>query len=202
MYLLFISRFLHRVWNRLTNDLLFQYKFATFVLSVSEAKDLKEPVSLVIERELKTLLDGKDLKQFNSDFLEENSQSLLHRLSGKVPSDYVAFYSSLHNHHLFMCNQTWCRIKKKNFLRGTAEQELSRDFSRLSYTGFLQLSAGCMSLLFRVLIVSFRLQRFSHWPIAKNLSNPTNQSKLDAITQREAHERNEFQLNNKMGPVN
>ena len=51
---------------------------------MSESKELKGPVSTVIERELKTLLDGKDLKQFNSDFLEENSQSLLHRLSGKV----------------------------------------------------------------------------------------------------------------------
>ena len=55
-----------------------------FFPSVSESKELKGPVSTVIERELKTLLDGKDLKQFNSDFLEENSQSLLHRLSGKV----------------------------------------------------------------------------------------------------------------------
>lgn len=44
---------------------------------------MKGPVATVIERELKTLLDGKDLKQFNSDFLEQNSQSLLHRLSGK-----------------------------------------------------------------------------------------------------------------------
>lgn len=52
---------------------------------------MKGPVSIVIERELKTLLDGKDLKQFNSDFLEENSQSLLHRLSGKAPSVYVTF---------------------------------------------------------------------------------------------------------------
>jgi len=52
--------------------------------SVSESKELKGPVSTVIERELKTLFDDKDLKQFNSDFLEENSLSLLHRLSGKV----------------------------------------------------------------------------------------------------------------------
>ncbi|XP_020618730.1 N-alpha-acetyltransferase 15, NatA auxiliary subunit-like isoform X1 [Orbicella faveolata] len=51
-------------------------------VKVSESKELKRPVSTVIERELKTLLDGKDLKQFNSDFLEQNSQSLLHRLSG------------------------------------------------------------------------------------------------------------------------
>lgn len=46
--------------------------------------------------------------------------------------------------------------KEKNFLAWvSAEQELSRDFSRLSHTGFLQLSAVRMSLLFRVLIVSF-----------------------------------------------
>ena len=50
--------------------------------SVSESTDLKGPVSIVIERELKTLLDSRDLKQCNSNFLEQNSQSLLHRLSG------------------------------------------------------------------------------------------------------------------------
>lgn len=84
----------------------FNINLRRFFLSVSESKDLKGPVSTVIERELKTLLDGKDLKQFNSDFLEENSQSLLDRLSGRAPSVYVTFYSLLHNHHLFMCNQT------------------------------------------------------------------------------------------------
>ena len=51
-----------------------------FVVSVS--KDLKVPVSTVIERELQKLLGNKDLKQFNSDFLERHSRSLLHRLSG------------------------------------------------------------------------------------------------------------------------
>ena len=51
--------------------------------AVSKSTDVKEPVTVVIERELKTLLAGKDLTQFNSDFLEKNSQSLLHRLSGK-----------------------------------------------------------------------------------------------------------------------
>lgn len=55
----------------------------SFGISVSESKDLKGPVSTVIERELKTLLGSKDIKQFNSDFLEKNSRSLLHRLSGK-----------------------------------------------------------------------------------------------------------------------
>lgn len=51
-------------------------------VKVSKSTDVKEPVTVVIERELKTLLAGKDLTQFNSDFLEQNSQSLLHRLSG------------------------------------------------------------------------------------------------------------------------
>ena len=39
-------------------------------------------MSTVIERELQKLLGNKDLKQFNSDFLERHSRSLLHRLSG------------------------------------------------------------------------------------------------------------------------
>ena len=43
---------------------------------------MKESISAVFERELKTLLGNKDMKQFNADFLEENSRSLLHRLSG------------------------------------------------------------------------------------------------------------------------
>lgn len=51
-------------------------------VKVSESTDLKGPVSTVIERELKTLVGSKDLRKFNSDFLEQNSQSLLHRLSG------------------------------------------------------------------------------------------------------------------------
>lgn len=53
-------------------------------VKVSESTDLKVPVSTVIERELKTLVGSKDLRQFNSDFLEQNSHSLLHRLSGTV----------------------------------------------------------------------------------------------------------------------
>ena len=57
-----------------------------FVVSVS--KDLKVPVSTVIERELQKLLGNKDLKQFNSDFLERHSRSLLHRLSG---NDHMFF---------------------------------------------------------------------------------------------------------------
>ena len=56
------------------------YFLLLFVVSVS--KDLKVPVSTVIERELQKLLGNKDLKQFNSDFLERHSRSLLHRLSG------------------------------------------------------------------------------------------------------------------------
>lgn len=44
---------------------------------------MKEPVAIVIERELKTLLDGNDVKQFNADFLEKHSHSLLHRFSGE-----------------------------------------------------------------------------------------------------------------------
>lgn len=51
-------------------------------VKVSVSKDLKVPVSTVIERELQKLLGNKDLKQFNSDFLERHSRSLLHRLSG------------------------------------------------------------------------------------------------------------------------
>lgn len=51
-------------------------------LIVSESTDMKESISAVFERELKTLLGSKDMKQFNADFLEENSRSLLHRLSG------------------------------------------------------------------------------------------------------------------------
>ena len=67
-----------------------------FFPSVSESKDLKGPVATVIERELKTLLDCKDLKQFNSDFLEQNSQSLLHRLSGKAELQKYPMWSSGH----------------------------------------------------------------------------------------------------------
>ena len=44
---------------------------------------MKEPVAIVIERELKTLLDGNDIKQFNADFLGKHSHSLLHRFSGE-----------------------------------------------------------------------------------------------------------------------
>lgn len=51
-------------------------------VKVSESTDMKESISAVFERELKTLLGSKDMKQFNADFLEENSRSLLHRLSG------------------------------------------------------------------------------------------------------------------------
>lgn len=51
-------------------------------VKVSESKHMKEPVAIVIERELKTLLDGNDIKQFNADFLEKHSHSLLHRFSG------------------------------------------------------------------------------------------------------------------------
>ena len=54
-----------------------------FPFPVSESKHMKEPVAIVIERELKTLLDGNDIKQFNADFLEKHSHSLLHRFSGE-----------------------------------------------------------------------------------------------------------------------
>lgn len=65
------------------------YFLLLFVVSVS--KDLKVPVSTVIERELQKLLGNKDLKQFNSDFLERHSRSLLHRLSGN-------------DHNMFVCH--------------------------------------------------------------------------------------------------
>ena len=70
-----------------------KYVFITVFLLlslVSVSKDLKVPVSTVIERELQKLLGNKDLKQFNSDFLERHSRSLLHRLSG--------------NDHMFVCH--------------------------------------------------------------------------------------------------
>ena len=53
-------------------------------LPVSESRNLKGPVATVIERELKTLLENKDVRQVNADFLQRNSHSLLHRLSGKL----------------------------------------------------------------------------------------------------------------------
>ena len=54
-----------------------------FGLPASELTDLKEPVATVIQRELKVLLQGKDLKEFNQEFLDKNADSLLYRLSGE-----------------------------------------------------------------------------------------------------------------------
>ena len=77
-------------WPVTQHKYVFMTAFLSLLFVVSVSKDLKVPVSTVIERELQKLLGNKDLKQFNSDFLERHSRSLLHRLSG--------------NDHMFVCN--------------------------------------------------------------------------------------------------
>ena len=77
-------------WPVTQHKYVFMTAFLLLLFVVSVSKDLKVPVSTVIERELQKLLGNKDLKQFNSDFLERHSRSLLHRLSG--------------NDRMFVCN--------------------------------------------------------------------------------------------------
>ena len=86
MWILSASNF----WPVTQHKYVFMTAFLLLLFVVSVSKDLKVPVSTVIERELQKLLGNKDLKQFNSDFLERHSRSLLHRLSG--------------NDHMFVCH--------------------------------------------------------------------------------------------------
>lgn len=53
-----------------------------FVFSVKQKTDLPEPVSKLLQREMEKFYNHKDPLTLNTEYLEQNNNSILHRLAG------------------------------------------------------------------------------------------------------------------------
>ena len=53
-----------------------------YIVTVKAKTDLNKAVSQVIETELKVLLDGMKLLEFNDNFMKRNNKSIAHQCAG------------------------------------------------------------------------------------------------------------------------
>lgn len=58
--------------------------YITCLTSVSDTKDLKEPVAKVIEQELGSIVGKQSITEFNTKFIEKGNNSILKRLAGTM----------------------------------------------------------------------------------------------------------------------